>query len=81
MSTTESLSRAIQQCGGQARLAERLGKRQQHVSMWLRRGRVPPNMAIPIELATGVPRHELRPDIYPPEEYQLIEQVKQQHAA
>jgi DNA-binding transcriptional regulator YdaS (Cro superfamily) len=33
------------------------------------RERVPAERVLAIEAATGVPRHELRPDIYPPDEY------------
>lgn len=77
----EALELAIKCCGGQSALAAKLNKSQSHVSMWLKRGRVPPHMALKIEIVTGVPRHELRPDIYPPEEYLLIEQVKQLKAA
>lgn len=36
---------------------------------WLKQGRPPAERVLDIERLTGVPRHELRPDIYPPDEY------------
>ncbi|WP_105215802.1 transcriptional regulator [Pseudoalteromonas sp. T1lg22] len=75
----EALRKAIQVSGGQAPLAEKLGKKQAHISVWLNRDKkVPADMVLKIELATGVPRHELRPDIYPPDEYEAVAEVLQQ---
>jgi DNA-binding transcriptional regulator YdaS (Cro superfamily) len=34
---------------------------------------VPAERAIDVESITGVPRHELRPDIYPPPEQQAAQ--------
>jgi DNA-binding transcriptional regulator YdaS (Cro superfamily) len=62
----EALSRAIDAAGGQTALARALGVKQANVWWWLNRsGRVPAEQVIPIEVATGVTRHELRPDLYP----------------
>lgn len=65
------LQRAVSIAGGQTALATVLGVRQPHVWNWLNRsgGVVPPEYVIPIERATGVSRHELRPDIYPIEDF------------
>jgi DNA-binding transcriptional regulator YdaS (Cro superfamily) len=57
------LKRAIEAAGGQGRLARLLGIRQQAVSQWKE---VPARHIIAIENLTGVPREELRPDLYPP---------------
>lgn len=46
-------------------LASRLGISYQAVQRWFVRGRVPAERVLAIEAATGVSRHELRPDIYP----------------
>jgi DNA-binding transcriptional regulator YdaS (Cro superfamily) len=67
------LIRAIRIAGGQAALARACGGRikQQHVWNWLHRDRqVPAECVLAIERATGgrVTRHELRPDIYPPDD-------------
>lgn len=45
-----------------------------HVHYWLRTGKVAARYALLIEKATDgrIPRHRLRPDIYPPEEYALV---------
>jgi len=65
--TVEALKQAIEKAGGQTALASKVNKTQGHVSQWLRREYVPAEMVLPIEAATGVSRHELRPDIYPRE--------------
>lgn len=57
------LSRAIDKAGGVAALARILGIRSQAVSQW---DDPPVKRVLAIEAATGIPRHELRPDIYPP---------------
>ena len=70
----EGLTQAIEKAGGQAALARVLARqtgrpiRQGHVWAWINRsGRVPPELVLPIESATGVSRHALRPDLYPRE--------------
>jgi len=71
MSTKNTpLHRAVTAAGSQTELARRIGVQQAHVWNWLNRskGKVPGEHVIPIEKATGVSRHELRPDLYPIEE-------------
>ena len=68
MSAMEALKRAIELCGGVTALANKIGVKQPVVSMWLQRGQVPAERVLAIETATGVSRHDLRPDIYPREE-------------
>lgn len=63
----EALKRAIEICGGVTALANRISVSQPVVSMWLKRGQIPPERVLAIESATGVSRHDLRPDIYPRE--------------
>jgi DNA-binding transcriptional regulator YdaS (Cro superfamily) len=63
------LKKAIEIAGGQAALADHNGSTQGHVSKWLERNYVPPEFVLSIEEATGVSRHDLRPDIYPAEFY------------
>lgn len=60
------LDRAIKAAGNQQALAELIGVKQQHVSYWLKKGRkrVPAEYCAAIEAATGVGKHELRPDIF-----------------
>jgi DNA-binding transcriptional regulator YdaS (Cro superfamily) len=59
-----ALERAIEKLGSSARLAARIGITEQAISQWRR---VPYLRVLEIERATGIPRTELRPDIYPPE--------------
>ena len=61
----KALQRAIDSVGGQVALSRLLGVRQPVIGNWLAR-RVPAERVLPLEAATGVPRHELRPDLYPP---------------
>lgn len=64
--STLGLENAISKAGGQVALAALLGIRQSHISNWKNRGkRVPAEWVLKIERATGVSRHELRPDLYP----------------
>lgn len=58
------LERAILAAGSGKALALLLGVTPMAVSYWKARG-VPARQALRIENATGVPRHELRPDLYP----------------
>lgn len=60
---------AVRAAGGQTALARLLGIAQSTVATWLRRkNELPPQYVLPVEKALGIPRHELRPDIYPVEE-------------
>jgi DNA-binding transcriptional regulator YdaS (Cro superfamily) len=70
--TKQSLQKAVDVVNGQTALAKLIGGgvTQAHVWNWLNRDkRVPIDRVLAIEKITGVPRYELRPDIYPPEEY------------
>lgn len=53
--------------GGQKALADRLEISPQAVNQWVKGLRpVPPRHALAIEAATGVSRHDLRPDVFGP---------------
>ncbi len=58
------LDRAIAEAGSGVALAKIAGVTPMAVSYWKARG-VPAHQVLTIESATGVSRHELRPDIYP----------------
>ena len=62
------LEQAIAVAGGQSALARAIGVAQQNVHGWLRKsgGRVPAEHVLAIERATGVSRHDLRPDVFGP---------------
>lgn len=57
-----ALSRAVGLVGGSRRLARLLGLTRQAVEQW---PRCPALRVLAVERATGVPRFELRPDLYP----------------
>lgn len=59
---SEALQRAIKAAGGLAGLAGPLGVTVQAISQW---DEVPPLRVLAVEQVSGVPRHELRPDLYP----------------
>jgi DNA-binding transcriptional regulator YdaS (Cro superfamily) len=69
MNRIEALRKAIDNAGGQTALARALGlKSQGSISNWLLRDkRVPAERVLEVERATGVSRHDLRPDLYPRE--------------
>lgn len=56
--------RLFESAGGATALAERLGIRQSVVSNWKARGRIPAERVVEVETATGIPREELRPDLF-----------------
>lgn len=66
------LKTAVDAAGGQSALArllstEQKAVRQGHVWAWLNRQRpVPAEHVLAIETATGVSRHDLRPDVFGP---------------
>lgn len=52
----------------QSKLAAAIGTSQQNISNWLRKKQpLPAEYVLKAEETTGIPRHEWRPDIYPPE--------------
>jgi DNA-binding transcriptional regulator YdaS (Cro superfamily) len=57
------MHRAIERAGGTKPLAIALGITPEAIYVW---DRVPVLRVLDVERITGVPRHELRPDIYPP---------------
>lgn len=58
------IERAIEVCGNQQALAARIGRSQQLVSYWKSKGVIPAEAVPSIEAATGIPRRELRPDVF-----------------
>lgn len=63
----KAIERAVEKAGGQQALADLCGVKYQAVQKWIRGKRVPAERVLAIESATGVSRHDLRPDIYPTE--------------
>ncbi len=57
----QGLDRAIEAAGGMRALARALGISQPAVSSWKR---IPADRVVAVEAATGIPRADLRPDLY-----------------
>ena len=62
--TDACLIKAIDLMGGMRALGRAIGTSHQNISGWRR---IPAERVLDIEKATGISRHELRPDIYPVE--------------
>jgi DNA-binding transcriptional regulator YdaS (Cro superfamily) len=65
-SAKTALQTAIDRAGGQTALAAKIGVRQSLISFWLKQAKegAAPDKVPAIEQATGVPRYELRPDVF-----------------
>lgn len=65
-SPDSALKVAVDLMGSQDRMARLCGVKQPSVWRWLhRQRRLPAEHVLKVEQATGVSRHDLRPDIYP----------------
>ena len=69
---TDAIYEAIGNAGGQVALSKVLGLRQQTISAWATKGRIPPEHVLRVEKACRVSRHRLRPDIYPVERIRTL---------
>ncbi|MFG0353555.1 transcriptional regulator [Pseudomonas sp. zbq_5] len=58
-------TRAAKAVGGQSKLARLLNIKPQAVQHWCSTGKIPAERVLSVETATGISRHELRPDLYP----------------
>jgi len=68
LSPLEALEQAVAVAGSQAALGKICGVSQTAVWKWLQSSkRVPAEYVLATEAATGVSKHDLRPDIYPRE--------------
>lgn len=63
-----ALKRAVKAAGGKTAFARILKSYPQKVHYWVEfKKQLPAEFVLIAEAATGVSRHDLRPDIYPPE--------------
>ena len=62
----DAIERAVEQAGGQVSLAKAISVTPQAVNQWVAKGVVPAARCIAVEAATGVSRHDLRPDVFGP---------------
>lgn len=64
----QTLLDAISKAGSQSAFARAVGTSQQRVSYLIQNKKpLPAELVLPAEAAFGIPRGELRPDLYPPE--------------
>jgi len=59
------MEKAVRIAGGQSELARILGVTREAVRQWVVSGRCSYLRVLDVEKATKVPRHILRPDLYP----------------
>ena len=68
-SPNQALRAAVEAIGSQSATARLLNISQAAVWKWLAEAKsLPPEHVLAVEAATGISRHELRPDIYPIED-------------
>ena len=63
-SALKAVQDAVKICGTQVKFAKLCGVTQPTVASWMYRG-LPAERVLVVEKATGVSRHDLRPDLYP----------------
>lgn len=63
--TDNAPTRAAKAAGGQSSLARALNIKPQAVQHWCATGKIPAERVLSVEAASGISRHELRPDLYP----------------
>lgn len=69
MSPPEALARAVDLIGGQSAMGRLIGVSQASVWRWVDLEKhLPAEHVLKVEAATGVSRHDLRPDLYPRED-------------
>lgn len=62
---SSAIKKACEAVGGQVKLAGLVKVSPQAVNLWVTKNKVPAERVLEVELASGIPRHELRPDLYP----------------
>jgi DNA-binding transcriptional regulator YdaS (Cro superfamily) len=68
MTAMPDIEALIERAGGPAALAEAAGVTRTTVYSWRKRGRVPAKRAADISDVLAIPRHAIRPDLWPPPE-------------
>jgi DNA-binding transcriptional regulator YdaS (Cro superfamily) len=66
LASMNALDRAIEKAGGPSGLARSLQVKPNVVTNWRLRGQVPAEQVLAVEAATGISRHDLRPDVFGP---------------
>ena len=63
-SESEIIKDALERGGGISVIARTMGLSDEAVRLWRARGKVPAERVVELEQLTGVPREQLRPDLY-----------------
>lgn len=63
-SDSEIIKDALERGGGVSAVAKALKLTDEAVRLWRARGKVPAGRVVELERLTGVPREDLRPDLY-----------------
>lgn len=63
MATSIPIEKVMAKFGGRPAAAAALGITPQAIQKWMDKGRVPFDRVLQVERLTGIPRHELRPDL------------------
>lgn len=64
MSESETIRKALEQGGGVGAVARAMNLTHEAVRLWRSTGRVPAERVVELEKLTGMPREQLRPDLY-----------------
>lgn len=72
MTQAELIGAAIARHGSERKLADALGITQPWVNNLKRGGKISAEIAVRMEEKAGIPRHKLRPDLFPPPPSPLI---------
>lgn len=64
MTQRRAFRQAVGIAGGMTAMAKVCGVTRQSLYNWQRRGRIPAEIAVKIERATGITRQTLRPDLF-----------------
>jgi len=64
MSSESVIREALEKGGGIGAVSKALGLTDEAVRLWRSRGKVPAERVVELERLTGVPREQLRPDLY-----------------
>ena len=63
-----SVQELVAKVDGQSALADKLGISPQTVQQWVSSGAIPPKRIPEVSILTGIPKHEINSDLWPPEE-------------
>lgn len=66
LSAAMQVAEVITKAGGVAHIAQRLGLHHTSIIGWRKVGRIPAERVAAVSRLAGVPKHEIRPDLFEP---------------